>query len=220
MADTNKSVNKSYQLTVEPREVIGKKSKSLRRAGLVPGIVYGHNVQPQSVQVSVRELDHVYLHAGNTALVDLQVGETGPARKVFIHDVQRNPVSHHLQHVDFMVVNLAEPVVVGIQLVVVGESPVVERHEGVLLQPQEHLQIRALPEQIPPNIVVDVSGLGELEQGIRVSDLTIPPGVTVLTAADELVVKVTAIQLEEAPPAELEEEAAETEAAEEAETEG
>src|SRR5688572_27442774 len=116
---------KTYELMVEPREENGKAGKKLRREGLVPGIVYGPKVDSQSVQVPMRELEHVYLRAGSISLIDLKVGDSS-ARKVFIHKVQRDPVTQHVRHVDFMEVNLREEITASVPLVLVGEAPAVE----------------------------------------------------------------------------------------------
>ncbi|MEO6458512.1 MAG: 50S ribosomal protein L25, partial [Chloroflexia bacterium] len=68
--------HKTYELTVEPRTVIGKQSKQLRRQDLVPAVVYGPNIDSESIQVPIKELERVYLRAGNITLIDLKVGES------------------------------------------------------------------------------------------------------------------------------------------------
>jgi len=204
---------KNHTLEVEPREVTRKANKQLRRNDIVPGVVYGHNVQPANVQVSRREFENVYLRAGSSSLVDLQIGGDKP-RKVFIHEVQRSATSHQPTHVDFMVVNLEEDITVNVPVALTGESPLVARNEGMLIQQTEHLAIRALPMNIPPVVEVDISGLEELDQAIHVSDLDLPDNVHVLTPEDEMIVKVT-----EMPIMRVEEEEAAEEAAEAAEGE-
>lgn len=201
--------HKTYELVVQPREITGKQSKQLRREDLVPGVVYGNEVKAESIQVLHRELDRVYLHAGSNTLVDLKIGDTATPRKVFIHNVQRNPVSHNLTHVDFMVVNLLEEITTTVQLVLTGESPAVKNGDGVLLQALDHIQIRALPSDILPLIEVDTSVLDDLDKTIHVSDLAVPGNVTVLTSGDELVAKVTALRAEPEEEVEAEEAAAE-----------
>ncbi len=197
---------KTYELIVEPRKLIGKQSKQLRRQELLPGVVYGHNVEPQSVQVAQRELDRVYLRAGSNMLVDLKLN--GETRKVFIHNVQRAPTTHLLTHVDFMVVNLREEIHTTVPLVLVGDSPIVVRNEGLMSQLLDHVMIKALPMDIIPMIEVDVSGLDEIGKAIHVSDLKVPSNITVLTGEDELVAKVTDLPVaevvEEAPAEEAE----------------
>nr|ALS90880.1 ctc_TL5: ribosomal protein L25 [uncultured bacterium] len=203
--------HKTYELIVEPRSIIGKKTRQLRRQQLLPAVVYGHNVEAQAVQVSLREMERVYLRAGSNGLVDLKVGQDSPPRKVFIHNIQRDPVTHNLWHIDFLEVNLREEMTATVQLVMIGESPAVERKEGVLLQALDHVQVRALPADLPPVIEVDISSLEEVDQAIHVSDLTLPPNVAMVTHEEELVAKVTALRAEEVEEVE--------EAAEEAEAE-
>ena len=204
--------HKTYELIVEPRSIIGKKTRQLRRQQLLPAVVYGHNVEAQAVQVSLREMERVYLRAGSNGLVDLKVGQDTSPRKVFIHNIQRDPVTHNLWHVDFLEVNLREEMTATVQLVMIGESPAVERKEGVLLQALDHVQVRALPADLPPVIEVDISGLAEVDQAIHVSDLNLPPNVAMVTPEEELVAKVTALRAEEVEEVE--------EAAEDAEAEG
>lgn len=207
--------SKTYELAAEPREITGKASRKVRRQGLIPGVVYGHRVEPESVQVPRKEFEHVYLRAGSNTLVDLSVGESGKPRKVFIHDVQRNPVNHDPIHVDFMVVNLREEMTASIPIVLVGESPVVAKREGLLLTQTEHVMVKALPMNIPPIIEVDISGLDEMDKAIHVSDLELPENVTLLTPTDELVAKIAElpiIPVEEEVEAEEAPEAAEAEA--------
>ncbi|MDQ3931031.1 MAG: 50S ribosomal protein L25 [Chloroflexota bacterium] len=200
---------KTYSLVVEPREQQKKASRKLNRAGLVPGVVYGHNVSAQPVQVEQREFDRVYLRAGSNSLVDLSVGQGAEARKVFIHDVQRDPRTHSVRHVDFMVVNLREEITSTVPLVHVGESPIVANNEGVLITQLDHIQVRCLPMDLPSLIEVDMSALDEIGKSLHVSDLTIPDNVTLLTSPDEMIVKVTELQLEPEVVEEAEEEAEE-----------
>jgi large subunit ribosomal protein L25 len=211
------SDNKTYSLAVEPREITGKASRKLLRENLVPAVIYGHNVQPRSVQVPRREFEQVYLRSGSTHLVDLSVGQDG-AQKVFIHDVQRNSTNYAPIHIDFLVVNLREEITMNIQVILTGEAPAVARGDGMLLQQLDHLSIKALPTSIPSSFEVDISSLEEVDQGIHVSEVEVPEGVTLLTPTDELIVKVAAM-----PVLAVEEEEAEEgaeEAAAEAEAEG
>lgn len=194
--------HKTYELMVENRQLEGKKNRRLRRQHVIPAVVYGYNATPESVQVSLKELERVYLRAGNNSLVDLKVGEVGGMRRVFIHNVQRDPRSHTLTHVDFMVVNLRQEMTATVPIALIGEAPIVLRHEGLLLHALDHIQVRALPTEIPPMIEVDISGLEEMGQAIHVSDLTLPQGVTLLTPEDEMVAKITELPVEEAPEVE------------------
>lgn len=213
--------HKTYELTVEPRTLLGKRTHQLRRQGIVPAVVYGHKIDPTPVAVDSKELERVYLRAGNNSIVDLHVGKDATAQKVFIHNVQRDPVKHLLSHVDFMVVNLLEEITTTVSIVLVGESPAVKAGDGILIHPMDHLQIRTLPTNVPQVLEVDISGLDEVDKALYVSDIEVPANVHVLSPEEELVAKVSALRAE--PEEEVEaEEAAEEEAEEsgEAEAEG
>jgi len=209
----------TYELVVQKREVTGKGTKKLRREHILPAVVYGYGVTALAVQADQKEFEHVYLRAGSNGLVDLKVGETDQPRKVFIHTVQRDPITHAVAHVDFLAINLQEETTTTVPLVLVGEAPAVRVGEGMLLQQLDHLQIRALPSDIPALIEVDISGLDEVDKAIHVSEVQVPATVHVLNHEDELVAKIAALRVEaveEAPEeaAEGPEEAAEGEAAE------
>jgi large subunit ribosomal protein L25 len=161
------------------------------------------------VQTDQKEFEHVYLRAGSNGLVDLKVGEKDQARKVFVHTVQRNPITHVIEHVDFLAVNLSEETTTTVPLVLTGEPPAVRLGEGMLLQQLDHLQIRALPSDIPALIEVDISGLEEVDQAIHVSDIQVPGNVHVLNGEDELVAKIAALRVAEVAEVEEAEEGAE-----------
>jgi large subunit ribosomal protein L25 len=109
--------------------------------------------------------------------------------------------------VDFLVVNLREEMTVSVPIVLVGESPMVEKREGLLLHQTEHVLLRALPMNIPPIVEVDISSLDAMDKAIHVSDLELPENVTLLTPEDELVAKITELPI--IPVEEVEEEEAE-----------
>jgi large subunit ribosomal protein L25 len=202
-------MSETIELTVQPRTVTGKSSKKLRRQGLLPGVIYGYNVdQPQPVQVDGRTFERVYHRAGNVHLVDVHVGETGQATRAFISAVKRDPITHALTHVDFMVVNLRQETVTNVPITLTGEAPIVRAGEGLLLQNLETLAIKVLPTDVPERIEADVRNLEEVGATILVKDLPIPAGVTVLTDPEEVVARISAVTVEP------EEEVAATEAAE------
>jgi len=214
---------KKIELVVQPREVTRKGAKKLRREHILPAIVYGHKVEPIAVAVDQKEMERLYMRAGGSTLIDLKVGDKGAAHKVFVHDVQRNPTTHSLTHVDFIAVNLREEMTTTVPLALVGESAAVRLGEGVLIHPLDHVQVRALPMELPPLIEVDISGLEEVDDSIYVSDLTVPENVHILNSPEELIAKIAALRVVEEEEVEAEEEAEEgaeeaAEGAEEGET--
>ncbi|MBX5444738.1 50S ribosomal protein L25 [Sphaerobacter sp.] len=177
------------QLQAQQRAVLGKKVRQLRRQGLLPGVVYGPAVEvPRPVAVDGKEFDRLYRHVGATTLVDLQVD--GTTHTVFIRGVDRDSLGKELLHVDFYAPNLNEPTVVSVAINVVGELPA--SVDGVLTYGRQDVEIRALPENIPSQIEVDISGLDDEHRSIHVSDLQVPPGCEILTPGDEVVVQVAA----------------------------
>jgi large subunit ribosomal protein L25 len=177
-------------LSLEPRTVLGKKVKTLRRAGILPATVYGKGVASIAVQVEEHTFNDLYRRAGRTTLVDLQIPDQ-PILSSFIHALQRHPVSRAIIHVDFLAVDLLTEMVVAVPLHIVGESPLVARNDALLNVVQTTLDVRALPTDVPSAINVDVSGLDSFDKSIYVRDITPPDKVTIEMSADELLVSLT-----------------------------
>jgi large subunit ribosomal protein L25 len=192
-------------LMAEPRTVVGKKVKQLRREGLVPGVVYGPGLSAAgTVQVSVnrREFERFYMTHGHSTLFELRWN--GGSQQVFIRDVQEEPVKRMPLHVDFFAPNLRAALIAPVQVVLRHPD---ERHAGILTQIRADIEISALPRDFPQEITADASHLSSVGDALRVSDLQLPPGVTAVTGADELIAMITAGSLE-APEVEAEAEPA------------
>jgi large subunit ribosomal protein L25 len=181
-------------LMAEPRTVLGKKVKQLRRVGLVPGVVYGPGLGgTETVQVSVnqREFERFYMAHGHSTLFTLQWN--GGRQQVFIREVQIEPVKRSPLHVDFFVPNLGKELVASVP-VVLRHLPT--HHQGVLTQVRAEIEVSALPTVLPHEIEADASNLVNVGDALRVSDLTLPRGVTVVTGADELIALLVAQAVE------------------------
>lgn len=214
----------SLALPASPRSELHRHAHALRRRGMVPGVLYGHNVSPQALSVEARTLQRVWRAAGSSNLVDLTV-EGGRARKVLIRELQVDPRTANLVHVDLFAVNLREKLTVDVPVVPVGESPAVAVEKvGVLQQLLTTLKVECLPGDIPAQLTVDVSGLAAVDDGIHISEIELPQGVVLAPGvnAEELAVKVAPVRVaveeeEEAAPEEAAaEEGAEAEAGPEA----
>jgi large subunit ribosomal protein L25 len=157
------------------------------------------------------EFQRVFARAGRSHLVDLVI-DGGSPNKVLVREIQTHPRRSGPIHVDLYQVSMREKLHADIPVRITGESPAVKRGDGDLLQAIHQLRVECLPGDIPEAFAVDVSGLDQVDAGIRVEDLEVPKGVTILVDPDELIVKV-------APRREMaaEEEAAPEEAAAEAE---
>ena len=203
----------SSVLSIQPRSELRKRSRVLRRAGSIPAVIYGHRVDPVAVSVPRREFERAFHRSGRTQLMDLQLDGEGKPRKVLVRIVQYNPRGGEPIHIDFYQVNLKEKITADVPIVVVGESPAVQRRDGELAQNLHSLKVHCLPADIPEHIEVDVSKLENVDDSIRISELSIPDEVEVISDPDDVVIKVAAPRVAEPEPV------AEGEAAEGAEGE-
>ena len=159
----------SLELSASLRSETGRHVHAVRRRGEVPAVLYGHNVEPQALSIDARSLRRVWHGAGHSHLVDLAL-DGGRARKVLIRELQVNPRTTQLMHVDLFAVNLREKLTVEIPLIPVGESPAVtELKLGVLQQIITAVKVECMPGDIPAQLDVDISRLVEIDQGIRLS---------------------------------------------------
>ena len=154
---------------------------------MVPAVLYGDG-QSTPLSVPGKIVDYTLHHLGDNALYDIELGAgTSTARIV---DVQRNPVTGRLVHVDFAPVNMRERIEVTVPLHVVGESPGAEEG-GVLQQVAYEVQVESLPGEIPQEVTIDVSNLG-MGENLTVGDVILPEGVTLISDPEEVSVTVTA----------------------------
>ena len=183
-------------LTAEPRAITGKKV------------------------AAIHEFDLLRRQVGQNALIDLSVNGS-KAQPVLIHGVQVHPVHRRPIHIDLFLVRMTEELTVDVPLVATGISRAVEDENGTLLHPTENVRVKALPDHLPQSIEYAIDSLVDFDAVIKVSDLTIPGDVTLLTDPDEIIAKVQAPRIEVEPEpvvAEGEEEA--EEGAEEGAAEG
>jgi large subunit ribosomal protein L25 len=199
-------MSQRFNLSAEPRTVLGKKVKQLRRDGLLPATVYGHKVDTQPVAVALVEFASTYKQAGETGLIDLQISGESSARPVLIHDMLEDPVTAKILHIDFYQVNLKEKLIATVPLEFVGESEVVKNNEGILLELLQEIEVECLPTDIPSSVEVNVSTLTEVDQGITAGELSLPEGVELKTDSEEMVCKVDEAKMSEE---EIEEESTE-----------
>jgi large subunit ribosomal protein L25 len=199
-------------LAAEHREITGKKVATLRRAGKLPAVVYGHGIESDSVTVDAHEFEQLRRHTGPNALIDLSV-DGGTARPVLVHGLQVHPVNRRTLHVDLFLVRMTEELTVDVPLVATGEAPAVSLNGGTLLHPIESVRVRALPDHLPQSIEYSVASLLDFDTALHVRDLSVPSDVSLLTDGDEIIAKVQPPRVEEEPVVVAEAEAIEGEEA-------
>lgn len=182
------------------RRSLGVRAKSLRRRGLIPAVLYGAHLDPIHVALPEPDVRRLFSQITRSTMVELQVD--GETYRVFVKDVQIDPITTNFLHLDFYVPEAGRALEIAIPVKIEGEAPGVKAG-GVLEVIHPEIPVEALPEKIPPQIVVDVSKLG-LDEAILVRDLPWPEGVRPLLPLEDAVVVVVPAKVEvvEAPPAE------------------
>lgn len=189
-------------LQAGPRNVVGRKVKSLRRQDLVPAVIYGNGLKPLSIQIPVREFERVYAEAGESTVVYLSVD--GQDYPTIIHDVVRDALSDKFLHADFYKVRLDKKIHAEIQLNFIGESPAVKDLGGILVKNMSTIEVMGLPQDLPHQIDVDVSGLAELKSQVLIKDLPISNKLETKVAPEAIVALVQEPISEEELKAQLE----------------
>jgi large subunit ribosomal protein L25 len=205
----------SVTLELELREGSRKQAaKRLRRAGRVPGILYGQKNEAKAISIDTRELSRM-LHSARHGhvILDLKVpGEKGDVKAIF-REIQRDPVRQEYLHCDIQRISLKEKIHIQVPVRVVGIADGVKNFGGILDLQLREIEVRCLPTEMPTEIVVDVTHLG-IGDSVRVKEVNIP-GIEILTEAERSMVTVVppSILKEATPAAVAEGEAAATEEA-------
>lgn len=180
------------KLTLEAkiRKIQGKQSKQLRLKGEIPAVVYGHGLESRSLVVDYRIFEKLLKKAGESSLVDLSVEGQEPV-KVLIQEVQRDPLKETIVHVDFRQVRMTEKLEADIEFNFTGESPAVKGLGAIMVRNMDKITARCLPQYLVPFIEVDLSGLKNFGDNIKVKDIKTPEGMEFLANPNDLVVSVT-----------------------------
>ncbi len=187
----------TIELTVQPRSGAGKgAARALRRAGTIPGVLYGARRQPQLVAVDRKEFEAKVGVLEGTHLIRLNSadGELG-GRLVLVKEVQRDPVQRHLLHADLYEVDVTTKIRLRVPLHFVGRAAGVDL--GGILQPiRREVEVNCLPTEIPDYLEVDVTELG-IHDAVHLSQVKAPAGVDLIIDTDEAVVSVLPPVVEE-----------------------
>jgi large subunit ribosomal protein L25 len=187
-------------LTAKIRKDLGKKVKTVRKNGLVPAVLYGPKIKNQTLEIDLKEFEKVFKEVGENTLFSLEVDKK-EKYLVLIHDLVRDAVSDLPLHVDFYQPSLEEKIEAEIPVILQGESLAVKDLGGTLVKNISHIRVKALPQNLPKEIVIDITSLQTFENHITVKDLQVAQGVEILRGENEIVVSV-------APPEKVEEELA------------
>jgi len=184
-------------LTVAKRDT-KRSASSVISEGNMPAVVYGPKQDAVAISVVLRDFEKVLKNAGESTVIELS--GLDDTLQVLIHEVDRDPVTNVPRHADFYAIEKGAKVEVAIPLTYIGESPAVKTGAN-LVKVMHELEIEAAPADLPHDIQVDISKLVQVGDQIRVEDLVIPAGVTVMVELDEVVALIQEVEIEEETPA-------------------
>jgi len=169
-----------------------RKDAKQKENNFLPAVLYGPKLKNLNLNVDPKAFSKAYKEAGESVLISLKVEGEKDEFLVLIHDIQLDPLSGRPIHIDFYQPNLKEEVEITVPLIIEGESPAVKSLGGTLMKNISEIEVKALPQNLPKEIRVDVSNLANLEDNILVKDLNIPENVEILKEPDEIVITVAA----------------------------
>ena len=195
------------EIEISRREVMGKATKRLRKQGIIPANIFGHQEASQAVQIDAVTFERLRRSHGMTGIIGLRLPGSSGVQTAVIRHVQHDPRSGKVIHIDFFRVSMDERLHFKIPLHFVGEAPAVKNEGGVLLHLLDALEVECQAKNIPESIEVDLAPLTEVDAMLHAEDVKLPANVTLATDPKEGVVKVAAprFEKEEVPAAATEE---------------
>ncbi len=209
----------AVELELQPRELLGKKVGRLRRAGIIPVHLYGPGIESRALQCAARQLIPILAAAGASSPISVTVeGEPGN-HLAFAREIQWDPTRDTVLHVDLLAADVARPVTAQVNVVLTGEADGAVRSGGNVTQLLLAVEVSALPLDMPAQAEVDLAVMDTADSVLRVGDISLPAGATMLTDPEEMVARIDVPRGAVGVEAEEEEPSAATEAEPEAEAE-
>ena len=195
------SPNKHQEKIVLPaqvRTVLGKKSKQLRKQGLLLGNIFGSQTKPVALTIQEKDFTSAYHKAKETGVIEIHVGKD--IIPTLVYHIQKHPVNDAIIHIDFRKVDLTKKIETLVPVVVTGTSEAVAQKGGILLTQSNHIMVEALPQDIPSEISVDIAALKEIGQEITIANLPVSETYRIKEDPTKVVVSVTAHKEESITP--------------------
>lgn len=179
------------------RKALGKKVKSTRKAGSLPGVLYGPEIKNMPIEVDLKEFKKVFSEVGASSLFSFEIGKEKFLS--LVHEIKNDPLTSEPIHVDFYQPRLTEEIEVVVPIIFEGEAKAVKDLGGTLIKELQEIKVKALPQNLPHEIKVSVAELSTFEDEVKIKDLLVPEGVKIMRDANEILAKVM-------PPEKVEEE--------------
>ncbi len=177
-------------LSVKIRKETGKKAKALRKKGILPAVLYGPKIKNQNLEVDIKEFEKIFKEARESTLISLKVEGLKNKYSVLIHSLARDPLTEKPIHVDFYQPDLEKEVEARVPLVFGGEALAVKDLGGTLIRNISEVKVKALPQNLPKEIKVNIEGLKTFEDNILIKDLKTAEGIKILEGPGEVVARV------------------------------
>jgi large subunit ribosomal protein L25 len=182
------------KLQTQNREMTGKKVRRLRREGWTPAIVYGTGRESLPIKILEADLVDVLKQAGTSVLIGLQLEKEDEPLPAFVREIQRDPLSREILHVDFELVDMSRPITAQVPIVTLGQSSVVDDGIGVLTRALQEVEVHCLPADVPSSIEIDLSIIQRPDQTYTVGDLQLPDKVQILTDPEAVILYVSRLR--------------------------
>jgi len=186
------------------RTIKGKQVGTLRRASKLPGVIYGHKIEPISITMELKESTHVLNTATSSSIVVIDV--EGVEYATLVREKQKDYLKNRFIHVDFQAVSQTEKIRADVGIEFTNISPAVKDFSAVIVEGMTKISVEALPKDLPERFIIDLAQLKEIGNAVYVKDLAVPADVHILDSAEEMVVMAAAPALEEIEPVAVTEE--------------
>ena len=191
------------RIEAQKREASGKgAARGMRRAGNLPGVLYGRKNEVIPIQINVRRFRDFLHNYGENAFINLEIADHG-TENVMVKEIQRDPVSNQLLHADLLRIAMDEPITSAASIILVGSAPGIQEG-GILEFPHRQLTLHCLPTLLPEEIEVNISGL-EIDDRLSVEDISLPEEIEILDDPKTRIVAIVPPRIEEEEEVEVEE---------------
>ena len=180
----------AIQLALEVRVILGKKVKTLRKAGIIPVHLYGPGVDDKALQCDQSTLIRALSQAGGTTPIIINVPGEVTDQLVFAREIQWEPVRGNILHVDLLAVRTDQKVTAQVPISLTGDSPGAREAGGTVILQLREVSVEAMPLEIPSEIIVDLAQLTDPNGAIRAGDLELGNNITLITDIEEVVARI------------------------------
>lgn len=184
----------SLLLEAAPRDM-AQKGKAVRASGRIPAVYYGRGQPSLTLVLDYQKFRKVFQKAGENTIIELAVDSK--KFPVLVHEVQYDPISDRIAHVDFIHVDMQKEVTTTVKIICIGICPAVKNMGGILDVQKHEVKIKCLPKDLIHSIEVDVSPIVDFHTSIHVKDLNVPASIKILDNPADTVVTATHQKVEE-----------------------